>query len=218
MFSNKLKLASMLLVIVFVASGCSTASLKQENAALKQQIEQDEQTRQDYADKLQNATKMSTQERIRMQKEMASMRHDMNNMLHEKNVIVKKLNDLTVIEMDHSVLFSIGNADLSADGKAIVKDIATAFNQYPGYHMRIEGHTDNVPVGSALKQHYFSNWELSAARAASVVRYMIHALNVPDKNLSIAGYADNRPMTSNDTVEGRAQNRRIRAVVFKSNN
>lgn len=218
MFPDNLKLAGILLVIVLVGSGCSTASLKQENAALKQQIEQEEQTRQDYADQLQSATEMSAQEHARMQEEMASMRRNMNEMLREKNVIVKKLNDLTIIEMEHSILFDSGNADLSADGQAIVREMATAFNQYPGYHMRIEGHTDNVPVGAVLKQRYFSNWELSAARAASVIRYMIYGLKVPAEKLSIAGYADNRPIADNNEEKGRAQNRRIRAVVFKSSN
>jgi len=211
-----LKRRGVLLATVLAVSACSTADIKQENTDLKQQVKQETQTRQEYADKLRSVTAMSEKERSRAQEEVKAMRRDLNKALEENQLIVKKVDNLTVIEMQYSALFGSGQAELSKEGKAIIKNMATAFKKYPNYHMRVEGYTDNVPIHQKLKQRYYSNWELSAARAATVVRYMIFALNVPSKNLSIAGYADNRPVVSNDTEQGRAQNRRIRAVVFKS--
>lgn len=203
------------LAITLITAGCASTALKEENAALKQQLSQDEQTLKDYADKLTAANKLSEEEKSRAESELAAMRRDLNNVLQENQVHVKKLEDLTVVEIKQSVLFKSGQAELSKEGKAIVTEIANTFSQYSGYHMRIEGHTDNMPIHEKLKQRYYSNWELSAARATTVVRYMVSALKVPAKNLSIAGYADNRPVASNDTKEGRAQNRRIRAVIYR---
>ncbi len=213
--SRRLTTGSSLAVLLSI-SGCSTTGLKQENIDLKQQVQAEEQMRKDYADRLRAASKISEEERASRQAEVASMQRDLNKVLSEKQVVIKKLEDLTIIEMQQSVLFSSGQAELSQEGKALVKSISTAFNKYDGYHMRVEGHTDNMPIRAQLKQRYFSNWELSAARAASVVRYMVYGLGVSGKNLSIAGYADNRPIASNDTDEGRMQNRRIRVVVFKN--
>jgi len=204
------------LAVLISISGCSTTGIKQENVDLKQQVKAEEQMRKDYADKLRTASEMSDEERSKHQSQVSNMQRDLNKVLNENQAVVKKLDDLMIIELQQSVLFTSGQAELSSEGKALVKNISTAFNKYDGYHMRVEGHTDNMPIRAQLKQRYFSNWELSAARAASVVRYMVYGLGVSGKNLSIAGYADNRPVASNDTDDGRKQNRRIRVVVFKN--
>jgi chemotaxis protein MotB len=94
-------------------------------------------------------------------------------------------------------------------------NIAEALEDYPAYHLRIEGHTDDKPVSKNLKTTFASNWELSTARATAVVRYMIYGLKVDPQRLSAVGYAQYRPAADNSTKEGRATNRRIRAVVFK---
>lgn len=214
MFSN----FNRLVVVVFVAlavSACASTELKQENDSLKQARAQDQQVLQDYADKLRAAAEQSEAVRARSEADMAALRKELNAALTEKKVAVTRLEDLTIIEIGHDVLFESGQADLTSQGQAIVKEIAAAFKKYPDYHMRLEGHADNRPISKELKDRYPSNWELSAARAASVAKYMIYGLDVPGQQVSIAGYADHRPVASNDTQKGRAQNRRIRAVVFK---
>jgi len=215
---SRLIITGISLAVLFTVSGCASTELKQENSDLKQQVQAEEQALKDYADKLRAASKMSEEERARHQAEMTNMQRDLNKVLNEKQGVVKKLEDLTIIEMQQSVLFASGQAELSQNGQSIVKSISTEFNKYNGYHMRVEGHTDSMPIHAKLKQRYSSNWELSAARAASVVKYMTFGLGVSDKSLSIAGYADNRPVANNETEEGRAQNRRIRVVVFKNAN
>lgn len=86
---------------------------------------------------------------------------------------MQKLENLTVIDIKQSVLFESGQAELSTQGKAMVKEIAGVLGNYPDFHMRIEGHTDNQPIHANLKPRFPSNWELSGARAATVVKYMI---------------------------------------------
>ena len=76
---------------------------------------------------------------------------------------------------------------------------------------RIKGHTDDTPVSSSSP--YASNWELSAARAMNVLHYLAD-FGVDERRFSIAGYADTRPMFSNDTPEGRAYNRRVDIIIL----
>jgi chemotaxis protein MotB len=77
--------------------------------------------------------------------------------------------------------------------------------------IRIEGHTDNTPLGEGGK--FPTNWELSSARAAWITRYLIAKFNFPARRLSAAGYAEGRPIVENTTEENKSKNRRIELVV-----
>ena len=79
------------------------------------------------------------------------------------------------------------------------------------YDLRIEGHTDNVPIHTA---EFDSNWELSSARATRIARLFLDMKAIPADRLSAAGYAEFHPVASNDTAEGRAENRRVDLVVM----
>ena len=80
--------------------------------------------------------------------------------------------------------------------------------------IRIEGHTDNVPISTKLQDRFKTNWELSTARATTVVRYLIDQGGVDRQYLSAVGYADTHPLASNDSEEGRSSNRRIEIVLY----
>jgi chemotaxis protein MotB len=220
---NRMLWLSVALFALLITSGCGgMKKLEDENANLKQQVSELEQVKSDYADKLQAVERMSAAEQEKLRSEMDQMRADLtsklNEQIREKEVLVQKLDDLTVITIGEEALFGSGIADLTLDGAKTIDKIAETLNQYPGYHIRIEGHTDDVPIGKKLKDKYASNWELSTDRAGSVIRYMIYGLKVAPERLSAAGFAHYRPTADNDTREGRAQNRRIRAVVFKESN
>lgn len=103
------------------------------------------------------------------------------------------------------VLFPSGEAVLTPAGQAIIDRLLPAFNRVPDYTIVVEGHTDNVPIQTA---RFPSNWELSAARASSVVR-QLEARGLNPTRLRATGLADTRPLASNDTPQGRAQNRRV---------
>lgn len=211
------------LPILFAAlllSGCANKALEKENADLKVELQQEQesqqQLRQDYADKLKQVESLSASEKRIARSEMAELRRDLNSAMRENKVQVQKIDDLTVIELEQTTLFPSGQIDLTGEGKQVVRQLVEAFNRYPGYNMRIEGHTDSLPLSEALQADYISNWELSAMRAAKVAKYMIYGLEVPKERISIAGYADTRPVADNATKEGRDNNRRIRAVMYKN--
>jgi chemotaxis protein MotB len=112
------------------------------------------------------------------------------------------------------VLFESGSATLSETGKAQITQVAQIMQSVAGeipknldWVLRVDGHTDNVPLNGTGK--YANNWELSQGRALSVVTYMIDTLHFPANRLAATGFGDTRPVDTNDTPEGRAHNRRI---------
>lgn len=106
------------------------------------------------------------------------------------------------------VLFNVGSADLTAAGGRLLDHVARLLNR-SDYPVSVEGHTDDTPIHTA---RFPSNWELSAARATNVTRYLI-AHGVAAERLRATGYGDTRPLASNATAAGRAQNRRVALVL-----
>ena len=112
------------------------------------------------------------------------------------------------------VLFEPGSANLSAEGRSqiagvagLLRDVAASIPPSIDWILRVDGHTDNIPLAGGGR--YRDNWELSQARALSVVRYMTDELGIDPWRLSANGFGENRPLNPLDTPEARAQNRRI---------
>jgi chemotaxis protein MotB len=114
-----------------------------------------------------------------------------------------------VLELQTDILFGSGSAKLSDVGAATIREVGGLLGQIPDRRFQVEGHTDNVPIKTKA---YPSNWELASARAINVVKEMVDA-GMPAKRVSAAAFADTRPTASNETEEGRAQNRRIEIVI-----
>jgi chemotaxis protein MotB len=111
------------------------------------------------------------------------------------------------------VLFPSGSADLLPEGRAQIGQVAQILTQVSDripegidWILRVDGHTDNIPISGGI---YADNWELSQARALSVVRYMVNQLNFPPERLAATGFGEYRPVNPASTPQARAQNRRI---------
>lgn len=113
------------------------------------------------------------------------------------------------ITLADNLLFSSGSADLKPGSQEILSEVATVLKDIPN-NIRIEGHTDNVPISNS---EFASNWELSAARASRVLRFLAEQGGLPAPKLSLAGFADTHPVADNSTAEGRALNRRAEIVI-----
>ncbi len=122
-------------------------------------------------------------------------------------VSVTKTEDGVVITMSDMLLFSQGGTKMSAKGIDILKKVAFVLSKL-AYHVKIKGHTDSEPISSSM---YPSNWELSSARASTVVRLLVKN-GVPPQYISAEGYAHYHPVATNDTAKGRALNRRVEIV------
>ena len=114
-----------------------------------------------------------------------------------------------VVSLREVGFFNSGEADLLEDGQATLARIATILGG-KGFEIRVEGHTDNVPIHTT---EFKSNWELSTARATQVVALLIEKYSFDPLLISAAGYSEYRPVNSNDTPQGRAANRRVDLVV-----
>jgi chemotaxis protein MotB len=115
-----------------------------------------------------------------------------------------------VIQLPQDILFPSGSATLSAEGVRTLRQVGAVLAGLEGRSFQVEGHTDNVPIST---DRFPSNWELSSARALSVVRILIDAGVAPER-LSGAGYGEYQPVASNDDREGRRLNRRIEIVML----
>ena len=122
-------------------------------------------------------------------------------------VSVTKTEDGVVITLSDLLLFQAGGTQLSAKGLDILEKVATVLAKL-AYQVKIKGHTDSTPISSS---QFPSNWELSSARASTVVRLLI-ANGVSPRYISAEGYAHYHPVATNDTAQGRALNRRVEIV------
>jgi chemotaxis protein MotB len=116
-----------------------------------------------------------------------------------------------IISLD-GTFFDSGDDQLKAEGRELMDALGSDLIALGG-QVRIEGHTDNVPIHT---DRFPSNWELSTARATWIVVYLIDKFNFPRERIYPAGYAEFRPIGANDTPEGRARNRRVDIVVLNS--
>lgn len=108
------------------------------------------------------------------------------------------------------LLYDVGRADLKPDALPILDRVAQILTA-TSFDLRVEGHTDNVPIHTL---QFPSNWELSATRAVSVVRYLVEVKNINPARLSAVGYGEFKPVGSNETPEGKQSNRRVEMVLI----
>jgi chemotaxis protein MotB len=120
---------------------------------------------------------------------------------------------LVVRVLTDKVLFASGQATLQTEGDPLLEEVAQLLNVDQSHPITVEGHTDNQPIATA---QFPSNWELSTARATTVVRFLI-SHGVSAGRLGAVGYADLHPIASNATAAGRALNRRVEIVLMRLN-
>jgi chemotaxis protein MotB len=115
------------------------------------------------------------------------------------------------VSITDTMLFQPGQAVVLTEARAMLIPVASALKDF-AHQIRIEGHTDNVPIHT---KEFPTNWELSTARAVNITRFMVDGGYLPAERLAASGYGEFHPVASNDTAEGRAQNRRVELVVLK---
>ncbi len=123
-------------------------------------------------------------------------------------IAVHESDDGLIISLEEAGFFDSGEADIRPSALSVLDRIAGAL---PECSLRVEGHTDNVPIHTP---QFASNWELSSSRASSIARLLLAHANVHADKMSVAGYAEFHPAASNDTAEGRARNRRVDIVLL----
>lgn len=191
------------------------ADLEAENAAVKQHLQAMGQDVSSLTATL-DETKRKFEE-MQRQHDVAEKRAQtyrdlvakLKSMIDAGQLQVETREGRMIVKMSDQILFDPGQTKIKPAGEAALKQLAAVLAQIANRSFQVAGHTDNTPIKSGK---YKSNWELSTARAVEVVRFLAQS-GMDGKRLSAAGYADNSPVDTNDTPEGRAKNRRIEVVL-----
>ncbi len=145
---------------------------------------------------------------------IAKLKDELNSLITElnytKSISVEQNERGLILHILDDILFSSGSADLNNSSEIILNKLATIIKKLPN-DIRVEGHTDNIPIKSSL---YPSNWHLSVARALNTAYFLIDNENMNPDKVSIVGYSEYRPIESNVTPIGRAKNRRVDLVIL----
>ena len=182
-----------------------SANLDEERKRLKAEAEDKARLEQERAAK--------EDEIRRLTKTQEELSRSLKDEIAKGNITIQQVRDRLTINMVDRVLFDSGRADIKPAGIKVLKQVSDVLSKITDKQIRIEGHTDNVPISTKLQDKFKTNWELSTARATIVVRYLIDQGGVQKEVLSAVGYADTHPIASNDSEEGRSSNRRIEIVL-----
>ena len=138
----------------------------------------------------------------------------MKEQIEAQEIKIEEIEGKLKVTFVDKILFNTGSVEINQRGKEVLLAIAGSLSENESQNILVEGHTDNVPIGMVLKDRFPTNWELSAARATAVVRFLQDNGGLEPERLSASGYSYYRPVASNDTEEERSQNRRIEIILI----
>jgi len=170
------------------------ANLEGENKRLKEDIAALQRVKEEKVKEVSNTYEQLLQ--------------NMKSEIAKGQVTISELKGKLTVNMEAAILFDSGKADVKTDGLEILFKMVETLKSVKDKAIRIEGHTDNVQISGALTRQYPTNWELSAARAINVAKYL-QQQGLDPANLSAAAFAEFKPVADNGAKEGRAKNRRI---------
>jgi chemotaxis protein MotB len=233
-----LRISVAVLAAGFIASGCVSSgtfkkmeaskngeiaavqqektALEQQNADLKQRVTSLEQQNADAQQKvgsLEQEKASLAASNQQTQKQYEELMQGLAQEVKKGELQVKQYKNMLSVDLASRVFFDSGKVTLRKEGKAVLKKVGNALKGYENKIIRVVGHTDNVPVTKSLRKTFPSNWDLSVARAANVVRFL-QEVGVPPERMVAAGRAEYDPVASNDTPGGRQKNRRIEIMLI----
>jgi len=220
------QLAGTMIAAALIASGCVSTGEFEKAQADKAELEQ--QTRE-----LQSQRRALEEQKTALERQQGNLRAELEALARQKAQLetsnqqtksqydglvrnlteeakkgqlqVRQFKDMLTVEVAEQLFFDSGRATLKEQGKVVLSKVGEALKGYEDKVIRVVGHTDNVPISTA---QFPSNWELSAARATTVVRFLQSAGVAPER-LTASGRGEYSPVASNDDAEGRRKNRRI---------
>jgi chemotaxis protein MotB len=173
-------------------------------AGLKMQLEQE---------------KLSVQQKEKEVSELDKTRKEIESSLKEqiakKDIKLEEIEGKLKVTFVDKILFDSGSVMIKTKGQEVLLKLADSFRDSRDQNIAVEGHTDDVQIGSALLDRFPTNWELSAARATAVVRFLQEKGNIAPERLTASGFSFYRAVATNETPEGREQNRRIEIILVQ---
>ena len=142
-----------------------------------------------------------------------SIESSLKNQIEAHEVEIVNSADKLKVVLIEKILYDSGSYEINEDGKKLLLILADSLRENRNHHLMVAGHTDNIPLSKELRKKFASNWELSAARAAAVVRFLLQEGGLAPEKISLNAYSYYLPVASNNTEEGRRQNRRIEIIL-----
>ena len=192
------------------------ATLETNNADLKQQIDSLQQTNASMEQEVgalreEKASLVAAGQQQQQQYE--ALVQGLSDEVKKGQLQVRQYQNMLTVDLAEQIFFDSGRATLKAQGKEVLKKVGAALKDYENKVIRVVGHTDNVPLAKSLQATFPTNWELSVARATTVVRFL-QDVGVPPDRMIPSGRGEYDPVASNDTPEGRQKNRRIEIMLI----
>ncbi len=159
-------------------------------------------------------SKEKQQELDRLRATYDTLVTDLKSEIDQGQITITKMADRLSVSMVDKILFSSGEADITAEGIKVLDRVGNVLKNTQNKVVRVEGHTDNVPISSRLAEKFPSNWELSTTRATNVVRFLQDKVGIPPARLEAVGLSEYHPVSTNKTLAGRSQNRRIEIALL----
>lgn len=187
-------------------------SLSQTILELRQKIAvletENGRLRQDVA-----ALQKAQEEKVeKVSKTYEDLLEKMKGEIAKGEITISELKGKLTVNMVDAILFDSGKAEVKPEGQAVLQKVISILKDVKDKAIRTEGHTDNVPIVGMLAKKYPTNWELSAARAINVTRYL-QEQGIDPAHLSAVAYGEYKPVAANDAPEGKAKNRRIEIIL-----
>ena len=187
--------------------------LRKENSQLLDRIVALQEKNEALESKAQ-ALERQRQEEVQVMKgTYENLLEDMKSEIEKGKITITQLKGKLKVNMLDEILFDSGKTTIKPQGVEVLERVGKILLDVKDQVITIEGHTDNVPIGPELGKRYPTNWELSAARATNVARYLQERIGIDPSLLSATGYGEYQPVASNESEEGRARNRRIEIVL-----
>ena len=185
--------------------------LRSKNIRLSDTIEDLKlELRQEKLAVLQKESEVSELERTRREIEFS-----LKEQIAQKDIKLEEVEGKLKVTFVDKILFDSGSVMIKPKGQEVLLKLADSFRDNKDQNIAVEGHTDDVQIGSALLDKFPTNWELSAARAPAVVRFFQEKGNISPERLTASGFSYYRPVAKNATIEGRKQNRRIEIILVQ---
>jgi len=178
--------------------------LEEEKAAISQELEA----------KITDISKEKEEEIEKLKSTYDEFVTDMKKEIEEGQIKITQLADRLSVSMVDKILFPSGKANITSEGLEVLERVGNVLKNTQNKIIRVEGHTDNVPITRRLQKQFPTNWELSTARAVNVVRFLQEKVGIEAERMQIIGMSEYHPVASNETPKGRSQNRRIEIALL----
>jgi chemotaxis protein MotB len=149
-----------------------------------------------------------------LEKTRAEIETSLKEQIAQKNIKIEEIEGKLKVTFVDKILFDSGSVEIKPKGREVLLTLADSFKDNKEQRIVVEGHTDDVQIGLALQDRFPTNWELSATRATSVVRFLQDKGAIEPERLTASGFSYYKPVDSNETDEGRKQNRRIEIILI----